>query len=204
MSPPEVVRVRLVFLGAAGVGKTALIRSFLGEPFEGRHRRTVEELHVLELPLDPGRRLLRLELLDTSGSFSFPAMRRLSIARGDGFALVFAPDDPASLEEALRLRKEVLEARPAAPLLLVANKSDVAARPPDGKPHTLPRDLRLLHVSAKRGTNVDRLFQELLGGPSWSGDPLGLSPALRRRSDAPPAEQPRRRPQHKSPSCVVC
>lgn len=64
--------VRLVFLGAAGVGKTALIHRFLRDRFEHKYTRTVEELHVLEYDI-AGK--MRLEILDTSGSYSFPAMR---------------------------------------------------------------------------------------------------------------------------------
>ncbi|KAJ6653907.1 hypothetical protein lerEdw1_007665 [Lerista edwardsae] len=206
---PAEARVRLVFLGAARVGKTALIRRFLQDAFEARHRRTVEELHVLELELGPpGPALrLRLEILDTSGSYSFPAMRRLGIRHGDAFALVYSPHEPGSFEEARRLHDEILEARPAAaPIVLVANKSDLGPAPEPRLAAKLPRDCGVRHVeaSAKQGHNVIRLFQELLG----RGDLLGgrLSPALRRRRSNPEAvakepPQPRRRP---SPSCVVC
>uniref|UniRef100_A0A4W3GS11 Uncharacterized protein n=1 Tax=Callorhinchus milii TaxID=7868 RepID=A0A4W3GS11_CALMI len=54
-------RVRLVFLGAAGVGKTSLIRRFLLDTFEPQYRRTVDELYC------------------------FPAMRKLSIQNSDAF-----------------------------------------------------------------------------------------------------------------------
>uniref|UniRef100_A0A667WXA3 Uncharacterized protein n=1 Tax=Myripristis murdjan TaxID=586833 RepID=A0A667WXA3_9TELE len=59
--------VRLVFLGAAGVGKSALICRFLHDRFEHKYTRTVEELHALEFDTigDAG---IRLEVLDTSGN----------------------------------------------------------------------------------------------------------------------------------------
>ena len=41
---------------------------------------------------------LRLDILDTGGSYVFPAMRTLAIKSADGFILVCAVDDPASLE----------------------------------------------------------------------------------------------------------
>ncbi|KAM6424377.1 ras-related protein Rap-2a-like [Liasis olivaceus] len=199
----EETRVRLVFLGAAGVGKTALIRRFLDGTFEPRYRRTVEELHVLDLPLSepPGPALrLRLELLDTSGSYSFPAMRRLGIRGGDAFALVFAPHQAGSFEEVRRLRDEILEAKPgAAPLLVVAaNKLDLAegcGEPAAALADTVRRDwgARYVEASAKQGRNVGTLFRELLGQvEELSGR---LSPALRRhRNPAPPARRPRPRP----------
>ncbi|XP_072838997.2 ras-related protein Rap-1b-like [Pogona vitticeps] len=229
--PAEVVRVRLVFLGAAGVGKTALIRRFLHGAFEPRHRRTVEELHVLELDLDPdaepeperkgatrAARRLRLELLDTSGSYSFPAMRRLGIRRGDAFALVYSPHEPGSFEEAERLRREIVEAKRDAPLVVAANKSDLPAPPglggaePGGAPpaETVERlwGARYLEVSAKHDHNVAQLFRDLLAQVRLPGG--SLSPALRRRSNpelwprepAPSAAGQGQAPRR--PSCAIC
>lgn len=100
--------VRVVMLGAAGVGKSALIRRFLHDQFDRRHTRTVEELHVLHYDTADAGKKARLEILDTSGSYSFPAMRELSIRHGDAFALVYAVDDAASFREVVRLRDEIL------------------------------------------------------------------------------------------------
>ncbi|XP_061456204.1 ras-related protein Rap-2c-like [Rhineura floridana] len=213
---PE-VRVRLVFLGAAGVGKTALIRQFLHDSFEARHRRTVEELHVLELELEPppGPALrLRLELLDTSGSYSFPAMRRLGIRHGAAFALVYSPHEPGSFEAVQRLRDEILEAKPGAPapLVVVANKMDLGPSPAGTArlAAMVQREwgARHVEVSAKQGCNVVGLFQELLRQVDVLSSGR-LSPALRRRSipdplaKEPPPPPSRRRPV-KSPSCAIC
>lgn len=125
MTPPapRPDTVRLVFLGAAGVGKTALIRRFLHERFEHRYARTVEELHSLELDART-----RLEILDTGGSYSFPAMRRLCMRRSDAFALVYAVDEPASFDEVRRLREQILEqrgGRAAPPITVVGCKADL-------------------------------------------------------------------------------
>uniref|UniRef100_A0A8C5AW44 Small monomeric GTPase n=1 Tax=Gadus morhua TaxID=8049 RepID=A0A8C5AW44_GADMO len=61
---------KLVFLGAAGVGKTALIHRFLQDTFEVKHRRTVEELHSREYEVDTGVKII-VEILDTSGKGRF-------------------------------------------------------------------------------------------------------------------------------------
>lgn len=105
MSPvvKEKNHVRLVFLGAAGVGKTSLIRRFLMDTFEPKHRRTVEELHSKEYEVCGAT--VKVEILDTSGSYSFPAMRKLSIQNSDAFALVYAVDDAESFESVKSLRR---------------------------------------------------------------------------------------------------
>ncbi|KAG6926211.1 RASD family member 2 [Chelydra serpentina] len=202
LCPAPEARVRLVFLGAAGVGKTALIRRFLQAPFEARHRRTVEELHLLELEAGAGLRL-SLEILDTSGSYSFPAMRRLCIGRADAFALVYALPEPDSFAEVQRLRDEILEAkRGAAPLVLVGNKSDLAPGEPDPRLAAARRDwgCPCLEASAKQGRNVVGLFQELLRQVDLPGR---LSPALQRRRPQTFSKEPPRR-SAKSHSCAVC
>ncbi|XP_074866889.1 ras-related protein Rap-2c-like [Carettochelys insculpta] len=198
---PE-ARVRLVFFGAAGVGKTALIRRFLHDAFEARHRRTVEELHLLELETGSGLRL-RLEILDTSGSYSFPAMRRLCIGSGHAFALVYSLQEPDSFAEVQRLRDEILEARRGpVPIVVVGNKSDLAPSEPDSRVAAAQRDwgCPCLEASAKQGRNVLGLFEELL---SQVNPPGRLSPALQRRRPQAFAKEPPPR-SGKSPSCAVC
>ena len=59
--------------------------------------KTVEDLHNGEYEVHG--RTLKLEILDTSGSYQFPAMRRLSIRTADGFVLVYAIDDADSFEQ---------------------------------------------------------------------------------------------------------
>ncbi|KFP15044.1 GTP-binding protein Rhes-like [Egretta garzetta] len=116
--------VRLVFLGAAGVGKTALIRRFLMDTFEPKHRRTVEELHSKEYEVSGAT--VKVEILDTSGSYSFPAMRKLSIQNSDAFALVYAVDDAESFESVKSLREEILEVKEDKfpPIVVVGNKAE--------------------------------------------------------------------------------
>ncbi|XP_030432897.1 ras-related protein Rap-2a-like [Gopherus evgoodei] len=206
LCPAPEARVRLVFFGAAGVGKTALIRRFLQDSFEARHRRTVEELHLLELELELGAGSglrLRLEILDTSGSYSFPAMRRLCIGRADAFALVYSLQEPDSFAEVQRLRDEILEAkRGAVPVVVVGNKSDLAPGEPDPRIAAAQRDwgCTCLEASAKQGRNVVGLFQELLSQVNLPGR---LSPALQRRQPQTCSKEPPRR-SSKSHGCAVC
>ncbi|XP_058236061.1 RASD family member 3 [Hemibagrus wyckioides] len=184
LSVPERRAARIVFLGAAGVGKTALIARFLHDRFEPRHARTVEELHALECDLD-GDAQLRLEMLDTSGSYAFPAMRALRIRTGDAFALVYSARDRGSLEEARRLRDEILEIKGDAfdAITVVESKSDLANRSRAENARAM-RAVELewragfVSASALTGENVAAVFRELLARADL---PSRVSPALRRR-----------------------
>ncbi|XP_008301470.1 RASD family member 3 [Stegastes partitus] len=201
--------VRLVFLGAAGVGKSALIRRFLHDRFEHKYKRTVEELHVLEYDTD-GSGKMRLEILDTSGSYSFPAMRELCIRHSDAFALVYAVDDPGSFEEVRRLRDEILDLRggKSAPITVVGSKADLTEA--EGRVllageamDTVEEqwDAGFVEASARTGANTVGVFRAMLQQVNL---PHRLSPAMRRRRDTEPrAAAKRRAPLRKNNSCIL-
>uniref|UniRef100_A0A3Q1FKK4 RASD family member 3 n=2 Tax=Acanthochromis polyacanthus TaxID=80966 RepID=A0A3Q1FKK4_9TELE len=200
--------VRVVFLGAAGVGKSALIRRFLHDRFEHKYTRTVEELHVLEYDT-AGCGKMRLEILDTSGSYSFPAMRELCIRHSDAFALVYAVDDPGSFEEVRRLRDEILELRggKSAPITVVGSKADLTEA--EGRVLQAGEAMStvegewladFVEASARTGANTLRVFGSMLQQVNL---PHRLSPAVRRRRDTEPrAGGKRRAPLRKNNSCI--
>ncbi|XP_062387258.1 rasd family member 4 [Sardina pilchardus] len=199
--------VRLVFLGAAGVGKTALIRRFLEDSFEPKHRRTVEELHSKEYEV--GGAKVTVHILDTSGSYPFPAMRKLSIQTGDAFALVYAVDDADSLETVKGLREEILEVKQdkCTPIVVVGNKSDrggAEERKVAGEDVLTTVELdwnsSFLEASAKDNQNVLEVFRELLQQVNL---PSRLSPALRRRRETFPKDSSARPPMNKANSCTI-
>ncbi|TNN59998.1 GTP-binding protein Rhes [Liparis tanakae] len=201
----EKTQVRLVFLGAAGVGKTALIQRFLQDTFEPKHRRTVEELHSREY--DIGGVKITVEILDTSGSYSFPAMRKLSIQNSDAFALVYALDDPESLEAVKSLRDEILEIKEDknTPIVVVGNKSDRKQERQVSNEDVLATvesdwNNSYLEASAKDNVNVVEVFKELL---QQANLPSRLSPALRRRRETFPKDTDFRPPMNKTNSCIL-
>ncbi|XP_032397365.1 GTP-binding protein Rhes-like [Etheostoma spectabile] len=197
--------VRLVFLGAAGVGKTALIQRFLQDTFESKHRRTVEELHIKEYDIDGVK--ITVEILDTSGSYSFPAMRKLSIQNSDVFVLVYAVDDPESLEAVKSLRDEILEIKEDkyTPLVVVGNKMDrVQERLVSNEDVLSTVELdwnnRYLEASAKENVNVVEVFKVIL---QQANLPSRLSPVLRRRRETFPKDTNFRPPMNKTNSCIL-
>lgn len=65
ISMSDYERIRLVVLGGAGVGKSAILRRLLGQGFTERYRPTVEDLYSRECIL--GTLTLKVDLLDTAG-----------------------------------------------------------------------------------------------------------------------------------------
>lgn len=201
----EKKEVRVVFMGAAGVGKTALIQRFLQDRFEPKHRRTVEELHSMEYEVAGIK--VTVHIMDTSGSYSFPAMRKLSIQNGDVFALVYSVDDPVSLEAIKSLRKEILEIKKDrfTPVVVVGNKTDCKGNRrvnAEDVVATMELDWNncFLEASAKENDNVLEVFRELL---QQANVPSHLSPALRRRRETFPKNTGARPPMNKTNSCTM-
>ncbi len=201
----EKTEVHLVFMGAAGVGKTALIKRFLQDSFDPKHRRTVEELHIKEYEVAGVK--VTINIMDTSGSYSFPAMRKLSIQNGDAFALVYSMDDPESLEAVKRLREEILEVKEdkVTPIVVVGNKKDRMQERRVSADDVLEKveldwNNCFLETSAKENENVMEVFKELL---QQANLPSCLSPALRRRRETFPKDMSLRPPMNKTNSCSV-
>ncbi|XP_034252135.1 ras-related protein Rap-2a [Thrips palmi] len=183
------VRHKVVVLGAAKTGKSALITQFLYNTFSPKYKRTVEEMHHGEFSVNGVN--LTLDILDTAGSYEFPAMRALSIKSADAFVLVYDVTDADTFEEVRTTRDQILEAKGAdSPIVVVGNKIDLL----ESKEREVELDTTetvvtvdwengFVEASAKDGTNVPQVFKELL---SQAKVKYNLSPALRRRRQSLP------------------
>ncbi|XP_066588429.1 ras-related protein Rap-2a [Prorops nasuta] len=116
---------KIVLMGSGNVGKTAVVHQFLNKTFPEKHMRTVDEMHPLKLSLT-STTTLNLEILDTTGSIDFPAMRNLYIQSADAFVLVYDVNQPATFEEVKDLRNQILNAKKSVPpIVIVGNKLDL-------------------------------------------------------------------------------
>ncbi|XP_062609760.1 ras-related protein Rap-2c-like [Saccostrea cucullata] len=159
---------RLTIMGAAGVGKSCIISQFLYDHFINEYKETVEEFHRREYTIN-GRDLV-LDILDTAGAHSFPAMRRLAISTSDAFVLVYSLDDESSFQGVKYLRDIILSERKGehVPIVVVGNKSDIS----DEKRAIMRQTAEsivcfdwgngYIEASAKDNINVVGIFKEIL------------------------------------------
>ncbi|EDV92164.1 GH24764 [Drosophila grimshawi] len=124
---PANARHKIVVMGAAKVGKTSIITQFLYNTFTTKYKRTIEEMHQGNFSIAGVS--LTLDILDTAGSYEFPAMRALSISSADAFILVYDVTDAATFEEVRAIRDQIHEtkATTAVPIVVVGNKTDLLA-----------------------------------------------------------------------------
>ncbi|XP_049540137.1 ras-related protein Rap1 [Anopheles darlingi] len=181
------VRHKIVMMGAAKVGKSSLITQFLYSSFSPKYKRTVEEMHHGHFSV--GGVNLTLDILDTSGSYEFPAMRALSISSADAFILVYDVTDSGTFEEVKAIREQIHEIKSttAVPIVVVGNKTDLSeededlrqvARDTTESLVTVDWENGFVEASAKLNRNVTQIFKELLVQAKIT---YNLSPALRRR-----------------------
>ncbi|CAG5132014.1 unnamed protein product [Candidula unifasciata] len=181
---------RLVVMGAAGVGKTAIISQFLYDQFVSEYKETVEELHRGEYDMNGMH--LTLDILDTSGSLCFPAMRKLAIDNGDAFVLVYSVDSESSFQEISSLRQQILDERSDkdVPIVIVANKTDIGVSNRAILSETAESLVCMdwgngyVEASAKDNINIVGIFKEIL---RQSKVRYELSPAVRRRRESMPS-----------------
>ncbi|XP_059892157.1 GTP-binding protein Rhes [Gadus macrocephalus] len=167
---------RIVVLGAPKVGKTNIVRRFLGDEFDERYVPTTEDFHRKMYHIR-GKPYL-IDVLDAAREREFPAKRRLSILTGDIFVLAFSLDDRDSLKEARNLRNEIISSKttlmkskdsPRVPIVICGNKVDLAAGRVVSRSEIseiLGEDAAYYETSAKAGSGLDDVFRALvtLGG----------------------------------------
>jgi small GTP-binding protein len=164
---------KIAVLGAGGVGKTSLLRAFFEKPFITEHKPTVDDYFVHGLKL--GGVFYNVCIVDTSGSFSFPVMRRFAISHCQGFVVTYAINDAKSFQAAVSTLDEIIDMKSGIglkykriPVLLVANKLDcnerqVSAVEAQAELDTRPWIVGLYtEVSSKNSVGVDGIFQSLI------------------------------------------
>ena len=163
---------RLVFLGAPLTGKSCLVSRCLGRAVPSHYEPTGDDLYLRNTRCSCGCNDLLLEVVDIGGETEFPAMREQLISTADVFAITFSLDDKESFREAKKIYKEVRAARgrDAAPVVLVASKSDVLA---EGDPlvsflsnraqrTAVSWACEYVETSARNGTGISELIDKAL------------------------------------------
>ncbi|XP_031562887.1 GTP-binding protein Di-Ras2-like [Actinia tenebrosa] len=165
----------IVVFGAAGVGKTSIIRRFYLGEFTNVYNPTVEDCYSRVLNLNG--KVIVLNTTDTSGSYQFPAMRQVAINRASGFIMVYSLDNRYSFVELKRLFDEIVESKPNAevPIILVGNKRDMKNKRQISSEQVVKDiteyirskgtrnfKLRQIETSAKDNYNIEAVFKEMI------------------------------------------
>ena len=156
---------KLVVVGAAGVGKSALTIQLIQKHFVDEYDPTIEDTYCKQVVID-GETCL-LNIMDTAGQEEFSAMRDQCMRTGEGFLLVFAVDNTKSFEDIGMYREQIKRVKDAedVAMVLVGNKCDIPTRAVEmteaqevAKQYMIP----FVETSAKTRLCVDDAFYTLV------------------------------------------
>ena len=161
------IQMKLAILGSSHSGKTSLVKRFLCGSFSDKYNPTLMDVFEEHYILDATDVGVSYRIFDLSGSDEFPAMRQLAVSSAETFVIVYAVNDRKSFEDAKKVKMEIVKTkgRTDLPILLIANKCDVAERThlvssEEGRMLARQWGCQFAETSAKISQNIDNLFIE--------------------------------------------
>ena len=156
------IQKKICLVGAAGVGKTSLVRRFVESIFDESYQTTIGvKIDKKRLALD-GREVT-LVIWDMAGEDEFAQVRSSHLRGASGYLLVADGSRKSTLATARSLEQKIRATLGSVPFILLLNKYDLV----DEWESDVLADVEQLewphiHTSAKTGVGVDAAFQELV------------------------------------------
>ncbi|XP_060034718.1 ras-related protein Rab-7b isoform X1 [Erinaceus europaeus] len=206
MSPRKKVDLKLIIIGALGVGKTSLLHQYVHKTFYEDYQTTLGA-SILSKVIILNDTTLKLQIWDTGGQERFRSMVSTFYKGSDGCILAFDVTDLESFEALDTWRGDVLAKtipmEQSYPIVVLGNKIDLADRqwsllPLLQVPQELAqgwckeKDIPYFEVSAKNDINVVQAF-EILASRALSRYQSVLENFLTDSIKLTPEEQSRRR-----------
>jgi len=120
--------LKVVVLGASGVGKTSLTTRFVNGEFVENYDPTIEDLYRKVIETNKGDNYC-LEIMDISGTERFLAMRDLYIRNAQAFILVYSITSRVSLLELENIKNLIIQIKEkplsSIPIAVLGNKCDL-------------------------------------------------------------------------------
>lgn len=177
MSRPREIRLKIVFLGDGGVGKTSIARRYLGETFRTDYRATIgadfyvrKDVYTFE---GLGTFHFQWQIFDLAGQPTFKQVRPIYYQRARAAIMVFDVSRPETFYSIPNWLKEFwTHAGGLYPFILVGNKIDLRRQmqclgPEYGQKYAKMLSDRLgfpipyVETSAKTGENINEAFRTL-------------------------------------------
>mmetsp|Transcript_11198 Transcript_11198/g.27533 ORF Transcript_11198/g.27533 Transcript_11198/m.27533 type:complete len:211 (+) Transcript_11198:329-961(+) len=160
-------KVRLLMIGDSGVGKSALLLRFSSDMFNPNYMATIGiDFRVKTLSLPNFAKPVKVQVWDTAGQERFRVLTRAYFRGADGILLTYDVTDQSSFLNVNYWMKQVYQvAGQGVKVCLVANKCDRhnerVITKQEGKKLADSYKMKYFECSAKEGTGVDKLFDEM-------------------------------------------
>ncbi|KAJ3435375.1 ras-like protein [Anaeramoeba flamelloides] len=159
-------RFKIVLLGDAGTGKSAITVMFLQGKFIHKYDPTLEETYRKTIEIE--NKSCLLDILDTAGQESYHTMESRYVRNGDGFLIVYSTTSKSSFEKIEAFYDLVLRVKDCSsyPIVLMGNKCDLVdereVSTEDAKKLTEKLSCQFLETSALKNENIKESFSALV------------------------------------------
>ena len=157
----------VILIGDSGVGKTSILTKFIEGNFENNKKCTINvEFKTKNLKIDKDL-YAKLTIYDTAGQERYRSLTRQYYHLANGIVLVFDLTDENSFNSLNKWVKEIDDNTKNVEVILVGNKSDLKNRVINNskaEQFAHEKNFKYTETSAKEGTNVLLLFEELSNG----------------------------------------
>lgn len=157
-------RIKITSFGAAGCGKSCLIKRFCENRFVNKYIATIGVDYGVK-PHTVDGKSCRINFWDLSGQDEFLEVRNEFYKDTQGLLLVFDVSNPSSFQALGNWVKEARKfgAPENAPVVLCANKVDLRRVVPeaDGRAFAQQHNFMYFETSASSGANVSDVFEHL-------------------------------------------
>ena len=158
------VEYKIILVGDSGVGKTSILKKFINNEFNEDIKCTINiDFFSKSIKIDKNL-YTNLKIYDTAGQEKYRALIKNYYQGTDGIILVFDLTNENSFNKLKSWINEVSDNTEKAQIILVGNKADLIERKIDeetAENFAKQRDIKYIETSAKEGTNILLLFEEL-------------------------------------------
>uniref|UniRef100_A0A8B9IEN1 Ras-related protein Rab-7b n=1 Tax=Anser cygnoides TaxID=8845 RepID=A0A8B9IEN1_ANSCY len=167
MDASKKVDLKIIIIGALGVGKTSLLHQYVHKTFYEDYRTTLGA-SILTKVIAVDNTLLKMQIWDTGGQERFRSMVSTFYKGSDGCILAFDVTDRESFESLDNWRDDFLEKVIPRdhdfPMVVLGNKIDLCDRQVSKEIASAwckEKDIPYFEVSAKNNINVAQAFETL-------------------------------------------
>ena len=161
------IEFSVILVGDSGVGKTSILKRFINGEFTEKMQCTIDiEFKTKNLKIDKNL-YANLKIFDTAGQEKYRALTKSYFRNADGVILVFDLTDENSFNRINKWINDINENSENVEIILVGNKADLNDRQiSKTKAENLAneKNYKYIETSAKDGTNILLLFEELATG----------------------------------------
>ena len=164
----EEIVYKVLLLGDSSVGKTCFLLRYCDKSFQDVHLSTIGLDYRLKTITLKNNKNIKLQIWDTAGQDRFRAITKNYYKSANGVLLIYDISNLQTYENVKNWISQIREeANPNVKIYLVGNKIDLPKEKrvvniEDGEKIAEEFEIKFKEASAKSGTNVNEIFEELV------------------------------------------